>query len=97
MGIGKRTIKYIIILIIILVFMIITVPPTGAAAFVNISTTAIFTLPGALAAAFLVHSISNIRGKISVATLLLSDIALSAMLSSKTSFKKMPAAGICGR
>ena len=49
------------------------------------STTTIFALLGALATTFLVYSISNARGKVSVTTLLLSGIALSAMLSSMTS------------
>jgi iron complex transport system permease protein len=52
----------------------------------GISTTTIFALLGALATTFLVYSISSARGKVSVTTLLLSGIALSAMLSSMTSF-----------
>lgn len=52
----------------------------------GISTTTIFALLGALVTTFLVYSISSARGKISVTTLLLSGIALSAMLSSMTSF-----------
>jgi len=51
----------------------------------GISTTTIFALLGALATTFLVYSISSARGKVSVTTLLLSGIALSAMLSSMTS------------
>jgi len=54
--------------------------------FLNISITTIFALLGALATTFLVYSISSIRGKTSVITLLLSGIALSAMLSSMSSF-----------
>ncbi|MDD5622894.1 MAG: iron chelate uptake ABC transporter family permease subunit [Actinomycetota bacterium] len=54
--------------------------------FINISTTTIFSLIGALATTFLVYAISSIRGKVAVITLLLSGIALSAMLSSMTSF-----------
>ena len=50
------------------------------------STTTIFALLGALATTFLVYSISSARGKVSVTTLLLSGIALSAMLSAMTSF-----------
>lgn len=52
----------------------------------GISTTTIFALLGALATTFLVYSISSARGKVSVTTLLLSGIALSAMLSAMTSF-----------
>jgi iron complex transport system permease protein len=52
----------------------------------GISTTTIFALLGALATTFLVYSISSSRGKVSVTTLLLSGIALSAMLSAMTSF-----------
>jgi iron complex transport system permease protein len=52
----------------------------------GISTTTIFALLGALVTTFLVYSISSARGKVSVTTLLLSGIALSAMLSSMTSF-----------
>ncbi|GAG93441.1 unnamed protein product, partial [marine sediment metagenome] len=52
----------------------------------GISTTTIFALIGALATTFLVYSISSARGKVSVTTLLLSGIALSAMLSAMTSF-----------
>ncbi len=59
---------------------------TSTITFINISTTTIFALLGALATTFLVYSISNIRGKIAVVTLLLSGIALSSMLSSMTSF-----------
>src|SRR4030042_2657015 len=50
----------------------------------NISTTTIFALFGALATTFLVYGISRIKGKVSVITLLLSGIALSAMLSAMT-------------
>jgi len=59
---------------------------TTAIRFLNISTTTLFALLGALATTFLVYSISSARGKVSVTTLLLSGIALSAMLSSMTSF-----------
>ncbi len=59
---------------------------TSTVSFINISTTTIFALLGALATTFLVYSISSARGKIAVVTLLLSGIALSAMLSSMTSF-----------
>jgi iron complex transport system permease protein len=52
----------------------------------GISTITIFALLGALATTFLVYSISSARGKVSVTTLLLSGIALSAMLSAMTSF-----------
>jgi len=52
----------------------------------GISTTTLFALTGALVTTFLVYSIARIRGKISVTTLLLSGIALSAMLSSVTYF-----------
>lgn len=50
----------------------------------GISTTAIFALLGAVGTTFLVYSIARIRGKVSVITLLLSGIALSAMLSAMT-------------
>jgi iron complex transport system permease protein len=52
----------------------------------NISITTIFALIGALGTTFLVYTISSTRGKVSVVTLLLSGIALSAMLGSMTSF-----------
>ncbi|MFC2159771.1 FecCD family ABC transporter permease [Actinomycetota bacterium] len=52
----------------------------------NISVTTIFALIGALGTTFLVYMISSTRGKVSVVTLLLSGIALSAMLGSMTSF-----------
>ncbi len=52
----------------------------------NISITTIFALIGALGTTFLVYTISSSRGKVSVVTLLLSGIALSAMLGSMTSF-----------
>jgi len=54
--------------------------------FASISITTLFALAGALGTTFLVYSISRTRGKISVVTLLLSGIALSAMLSSMTYF-----------
>ena len=54
--------------------------------FLNVSITTIFALLGAIATTFLVYSISSVRGKISVITLLLSGVALSAMLSSMSSF-----------
>ncbi|MCD4669093.1 MAG: iron chelate uptake ABC transporter family permease subunit [Actinomycetia bacterium] len=85
------------IILIILVLMSMVMPLIGAATFVNIPTTIFFALSGALAAIFLVHSISNTRGKIAVITLLLSGVALSAMLSSVSSFKKIPDAGIYRR
>jgi len=50
----------------------------------GISTTAVFALLGAVATTFLVYNIAKIRGKVSVITLLLSGIALSAMLSAMT-------------
>ena len=52
----------------------------------GISTTAVFALVGALGTTFLVYSIAKTRGKVSVVTLLLSGIALSAMLSAITYF-----------
>jgi len=52
----------------------------------GISTTTVFALLGALGTTFLVYNISRIRGKVSVVTLLLSGIALSAMLSAITYF-----------
>jgi len=52
----------------------------------GISTTAVFALVGALGTTFLVYSIAKTRGKVSVITLLLSGIALSAMLSAITYF-----------
>jgi iron complex transport system permease protein len=52
----------------------------------DISTTAVFALLGALGTTFLVYSIAKARGKVSVVTLLLAGIALSAMLSAITYF-----------
>ncbi len=52
----------------------------------SISVTTVFALLGALGTTFLVYAIASTRGKISVVTLLLSGIALSAMLSSMTYF-----------
>jgi iron complex transport system permease protein len=51
----------------------------------NISVTTVFALIGALGTTFLVYSIASSRGRVSVVTLLLSGIALSAMLSAMTS------------
>jgi iron complex transport system permease protein len=51
----------------------------------NISLTTVFALIGALATTFLVYGIASFRGRVSVVTLLLSGIALSAMLSAMTS------------
>lgn len=51
---------------------------------VGISTTTIFAFAGASGTTFLVYNIAKIRGKVSVITLLLSGIALSAMLSAMT-------------
>jgi len=51
----------------------------------NISITTVFALIGALGTTFLVYSIASSRGRVSVVTLLLSGIALSAMLSAMTS------------
>ncbi|MEA2016111.1 MAG: iron chelate uptake ABC transporter family permease subunit [Actinomycetota bacterium] len=50
----------------------------------GISTTTVFALLGAVATTFLVYNIARIRGRVSVVTLLLSGIALSAMLSAIT-------------
>jgi iron complex transport system permease protein len=58
---------------------------TGVGLF-GISTTAVFALLGALGTTFLVYSIARTRGKVSVITLLLAGIALSAMLSAITYF-----------
>lgn len=58
----------------------------GGAGLLGISTTAVFALIGALATTFLVYSIARTRGKVSVITLLLAGIALSAMLGSITYF-----------
>ena len=52
----------------------------------GISTTAVFALLGALGTTFLVYSIARTRRKVSVITLLLAGIALSAMLSAITYF-----------
>jgi iron complex transport system permease protein len=52
----------------------------------GISTTTIFALMGAIGTTFLVYNISRVRGKVSVITLLLAGIALSAMLSAITYF-----------
>ena len=58
----------------------------GGAGLLGISTTAVFALIGALTTTFLVYSIARTRGKVSVITLLLAGIALSAMLGSITYF-----------
>jgi iron complex transport system permease protein len=58
---------------------------TGAG-LLGVSTITIFALLGALGTTFLVYNISRIREKVSVITLLLSGIALSAMLSAITYF-----------
>jgi len=58
---------------------------TGAGLF-GVSTITAFALLGALGTTFLVYNISRIRGKVSVITLLLSGIALSAMLGAITYF-----------
>jgi iron complex transport system permease protein len=58
---------------------------TGAG-LLGVSTITIFALLGALGTTFLVYNISRVRGKVSVITLLLSGIALSAMLSAITYF-----------
>ncbi len=50
----------------------------------GISATAFFALAGSIGTTFLVYNIARIRGKVSVITLLLSGIALSAMLSAMT-------------
>jgi len=52
----------------------------------NISSTSIFAFIGAIGTTFLVYNISRVRGKTSVVTLLLSGVALSALLSSINSF-----------
>jgi len=58
---------------------------TGAG-LLGVSVITVFALLGALGTTFLVYNISRIRGKVSVITLLLSGIALSAMLSAITYF-----------
>ena len=58
----------------------------GGSGLLGISTTAVFALIGALMTTFLVYNIARTRGKISVITLLLAGIALSAMLGSITYF-----------
>jgi len=58
---------------------------SSSLALLNISLTTIFALIGALGTTFLVYSIASSRGRVSVVTLLLSGIALSAMLSAMTS------------
>lgn len=58
---------------------------TGAG-LLGVSAITVFALLGALGTTFLVYNISRIRGKVSVITLLLSGIALSAMLSAITYF-----------
>ncbi len=60
---------------------LVLIKGTGLA---GISTTTVFALFGAIATTFLVYNLARIRGKVSVATLLLSGIALSAMLSAMT-------------
>ena len=56
----------------------------SGAGLAGISATAVFALSGAVATTFLVYNIAKIKGKVSVITLLLSGIALSAMLSAMT-------------
>jgi iron complex transport system permease protein len=58
----------------------------GGAGLLGVSATAGFALIGALATTFLVYGIARTRGKVSVITLLLAGIALSAMLGSITYF-----------
>lgn len=59
---------------------------TGGASLINISYTSIFAFLGAIGATFLVHNISRVRNKVSVLTLLLSGVALSALLTAVNSF-----------
>lgn len=52
----------------------------------NISSVSLFAFIGAVGTTFLVYNISRVRNKVSVLTLLLSGVALSALLSSINSF-----------
>ncbi len=52
----------------------------------NISSVSLFAFLGAIATTFLVYNISRVRNRVSVLTLLLSGVALSALLSSINSF-----------
>ncbi len=52
----------------------------------NISSVSLFAFIGAVSTTFLVYNISRVRNKVSVLTLLLSGVALSALLSSVNSF-----------
>ena len=54
--------------------------------FLNLSAASIFAFGGAIAVTFLVYNISRIKSKISVVTLLLSGVAISALISSINSF-----------
>ncbi len=52
----------------------------------NISAVSVFAFAGAIAVTIIVYNISRIRNKVSVLTLLLAGVALSALLSSINSF-----------
>lgn len=52
----------------------------------NISTVSLFAFAGAVAVTLLVYNISRVRKRVSVLTLLLAGVALSALLSSINSF-----------
>lgn len=54
--------------------------------FLSLSTASIFAFAGALAVTFIIYNISRIRSKISVVTLLLSGVAISALITSLNSF-----------
>ncbi|MBU4293702.1 MAG: iron chelate uptake ABC transporter family permease subunit, partial [Actinobacteria bacterium] len=54
--------------------------------FLNLSAASILAFGGAIAVTFLVYNISRIKSKISVVTLLLSGVAISALISSINSF-----------
>jgi iron complex transport system permease protein len=54
--------------------------------FLSLSTASIFAFGGAIGVTFIVYNISRIRTKISVVTLLLAGVAISALISSINSF-----------
>ncbi|MGM0365217.1 MAG: FecCD family ABC transporter permease [Actinomycetota bacterium] len=54
--------------------------------FLNISAVSVFAFGGAVAVTLLVYNISRVRNRVSVLTLLLAGVALSALLSSINSF-----------
>ncbi len=54
--------------------------------FLNVSAVSVFAFGGAIAVTLMVYNISRVRNRVSVLTLLLAGVALSALLSSINSF-----------